>query len=96
MESIKTIAVADMGGQKSINISKKKERVRLYKKKMHNIGKGRQYRVGRVNRLKYLASKSNEKLLNMTSKITVLEKTVNKTAARNKLLQRYKIASIIY
>ena len=45
----------------------KKERVRLYKKKMQNIGKGRQRRAGRVNRLKYIASKSNKKLLYLNS-----------------------------
>ena len=78
-----------MEGQKSANTSKKKERVRLYKKKVRSIREGRQYRVGRINRLKHLASKSNDKLLNLTSQITVLKKTVNTTAAHNKLLRRY-------
>lgn len=91
IENIKTIIVVDMKGQqKSTSISKKKERVRLYKKKMQNTDKGRQHRVGRVNCLKCIASKSNKKLLNLTTQVTILEKTVNKTAACNKLLQRYK------
>ena len=75
-----------MESYKSTNTSKKKERVRLYKKKMRNIHEGR---VGRVSRLRHTASKSNEKLLNLTSQIKVLKKTINKTGTRNKLLQRY-------
>ena len=86
---IKAIITVDMEGQKSANTSKKKERVRLYKKKVHSIHEGRQYRVGRVKRLKHIVTKSNDKLLDLTSQITVFKKTVNTTAANNKLLQRY-------
>ena len=75
-----------MEGHKSTNTMSKKGRVHLYKKKMRNIREGR---VGRVNRLKHIASKSNDKFLNLTSHVTGLEKAVNKTAAHNKLLQRY-------
>ena len=78
-----------MESYKSTNTSKKKERVRLYKKKMRNINESRKDWVGRVSRLRHTASKSNEKLLNLTSQITVLKKTINKTGTHNKLLQRY-------
>lgn len=73
----------------SVNISKKKERIQLYKKKVRRIREGRRCRVGRVNRLKHIANKSNDKLLELTSEITVLKKTVNTTVTHNKLLQRY-------
>ena len=75
MKNIKIIninIITDMESYKSTNTSKKKERVCLYKKKMRNIHESRKDRVGRVSRLRHTASKSNEKLLNLTSQITVL------------------------
>lgn len=78
-----------MEGQVFANTSKKKERVRLYRKKMHHLCESKQYWVGRINHLKHTASKSNERLLNLTSQMTVLKKTVNTTVAHNKLLQSY-------
>ena len=77
-----------MEAHKSTNTSRKKERARLYRKKIRNIHGGRQYRLGRVNRLRHAASKCNDKLLDITSHTKVLEKIINKTTAHNKLLQR--------
>ena len=74
-----------MESQRSGATSKKRDRVLLYKKKMHNI----QHRASRVNHLKQIASKYNDELLHLTSQMTVLKKTVNKTAAYNKAL--YKV-----
>ena len=68
-----------MEGQSCASTIKNKERVRLYKNKVR-----RQHRAGRVNRLKQIASKGNDKL-----KMTTLKKTVNETTVQNKLLQRY-------
>lgn len=80
----------------SYKSSKKKERARMYKKKMHNIHEGRQCQAGRANRLRHSASKSNNKLLNLTSQITALKKAVNKTGVHNKLLQRYVCMHDLY
>ena len=73
-----------MESQKSVSTSKKRERVRLYRKKMRNT----QHRAGRVNRFKQIASKSNDKSLRLTSQMKVLKKTVNKTNSHIKQLQR--------
>ena len=85
------IIVAEMESYKS---SKKKERVRMYKKKMRNIQESRPCRPGRAIRLSHTASKSNDKVLDLTSQITVLKKAVNKTGAYNKLLQRFERIAI--
>lgn len=82
---MKTINITYMESKKFANDSKKKG-VRLYKKKMRSIHECSQYHIGRV---KCLASKSNDKILDLTSQIAAIEKTTNKTTAHNKLLQRY-------
>ena len=73
----------------SYKSSKKKERVRMYKKKMCNIQESRQCWPSKAIRLSHTATKSNDKVLDLTSQITILKKAVNKTGAYNKLLQRF-------
>lgn len=78
-----------MESQKSPRNLKKKERVRIYRKKLHSIGQHRQQRVGRVNHLRQIAFKRDQKLVNLSSQVATLQKTMNKTTDHNKLLQRY-------
>ena len=67
---------------------KKKERVRLYKKKICSQD-GRQCRASRVHRLKQAANKSTNGMKKLNSQINMLKRTVNKTTTQNKLLLRY-------
>ena len=69
--------------------SKKKERVHIYRKNLHSLGQDRKQRVGRVKRLRQVAFKQDQKLTNLSSKVVALQKTMNKTTDRNKILQRY-------
>ena len=61
-----------MDSQKSASNSKKRERVRMYKKKQRTIEQLKQRRVGRIYRLKQKTLKSNKKLITLSSQITAL------------------------
>ena len=71
-----------MESQKFERNSKKKERVHIYRKKLHSLGQDRKQSEA-------LETDSIQKLTNLSSKVVALQKTMNKTTDRNKLLQRY-------
>ena len=91
-QKLRTSIIATMESQKSARNLKKQQRIRIYKRKLHSIGQYTQ-RVGRVNRLKQIAFKRQERLVNLSSQMTALQKTMNKNIDHNKLLQRYVMCS---
>ena len=52
---------------------------------MHNTA---QHCAGRVNQVKQIASKNNDRLLHLTSQMKVLKKNANQSNSHIKLLQR--------
>ena len=83
--NIKLTVTADMDDQVQDKITtslvKRKERLRLYKKKSH--------RTSRIHRLKQKAVQNRNKVASLNKQVNELKESMAQTNTDNKLLKRY-------